>query len=86
MESYGFFNGDTEYGQDEFNRYFKNIYEDGLSRGSNGSLTSVSYTHLDVYKRQLLGMVRRRLQQQQARKLLLSRWMRITAALELEWP
>ena len=39
MESYGFFNGDTEYGQDEFNRYFKNIYEDGLSRGSNGSLT-----------------------------------------------
>lgn len=25
MESYGFFNGDTEYGQDEFNRYFISI-------------------------------------------------------------
>lgn len=39
MESYGFFNGDTEYGQDEFNRYFKNIYEDGISRDDNGKMT-----------------------------------------------
>lgn len=31
MEYYGFFNGDQEYGQEEFNRYFDNIYESGVS-------------------------------------------------------
>ena len=36
MESYGFFNGDTEYGQDEFNRYFNNLYENGIALMTQG--------------------------------------------------
>lgn len=39
MESYGFFNGDTEYGQDEFNRYFNNLYENGVSIDESGAMT-----------------------------------------------
>ncbi len=39
MESYGFFNGDTEYGQDEFNRYFNNLYENGISIDDTGKMT-----------------------------------------------
>lgn len=31
MEYSGFFNGDEEYGQDEFNRYFDNLYESGIA-------------------------------------------------------
>lgn len=31
MEHYGFFNGDAEYGQEEFNRYFDYIYESGIA-------------------------------------------------------
>ena len=38
MEHYGFFNGDTEYGQEEFNRYFDNIYESGIAADSDQSL------------------------------------------------
>ncbi|MCM0648627.1 hypothetical protein NBE98_09600 [Clostridium swellfunianum] len=38
MEYYGFFNGTQEYGQEEFNRYFDNIYESGVSV-ENGSMT-----------------------------------------------
>lgn len=38
-EHSGFFNGDQEYGQDEFNRYFDNIYESGVSVQSNNELT-----------------------------------------------
>ena len=37
MEHYGFFNGDTEYGQEEFNRYFDNIYESGIAVNSDQS-------------------------------------------------
>ena len=38
MEHYGFFNGDAEYGQEEFNRYFDNIYESGIAANSDQSL------------------------------------------------
>lgn len=33
----GFFNGDTEYGQEEFNRYFANIFESGVSINNDGT-------------------------------------------------
>ncbi|WP_346935303.1 hypothetical protein [Clostridium sp.] len=39
MEYYGFFNGDQEYGQEEFNRYFDNIYESGVSIDSNNNMS-----------------------------------------------
>ena len=39
MESSGFFNGEEEYGQDEFNRYFKNLYRNGVSLDDAGKLT-----------------------------------------------
>lgn len=34
----GFFNGDTEYGQAEFNRYFAYIYESGVSVDDDGTV------------------------------------------------
>lgn len=37
MEHYGFFDGGTEYGQTEFNRYFDNIYESGISMNEDRS-------------------------------------------------
>jgi hypothetical protein len=37
--STGFFDGDTEYGQTEFNRYFENLYESGVSLDSSGDMT-----------------------------------------------
>lgn len=39
MEYSGFFNGDQEYGQDEFNRYFDNIYESGVSVKVDNTMT-----------------------------------------------
>lgn len=39
MEYSGFFNGDQEYGQEEFNRYFDNIYESGVSLNEDNSMT-----------------------------------------------
>lgn len=39
MRKSGFFNGDTEYGQEEFNRYFDNIYESGVSLDPSGNMT-----------------------------------------------
>ena len=42
-ESYGFFDGDNLYGQDEFNRYFDNLYESGVSVDSNGNMTMKCY-------------------------------------------
>lgn len=39
MEYYGFFNGDQEYGQEEFNRYFDNIYESGVSLNNDNTMT-----------------------------------------------
>lgn len=42
-ESYGFFDGDNLYGQDEFNRYFENIYESGVSIDDNGDMTLNCY-------------------------------------------
>lgn len=42
-ESYGFFDGDNLYGQDEFNRYFGNIYESGISIDDNGNMTLKCY-------------------------------------------
>lgn len=38
MYSSGFFNGDTEYGQEEFNRYFENLFESGVGTHADGSL------------------------------------------------
>ena len=38
-EHSGFFNGDQEYGQEEFNRYFDNIYESGVSVNSDNEMT-----------------------------------------------
>lgn len=39
MEHSGFFNGDQEYGQEEFGRYFENIYESGVSVNSDNTMT-----------------------------------------------
>ncbi len=39
MQSSGFFNGDTEYGQEEFNRYFNNLFESGVSIDDSGNMT-----------------------------------------------
>ena len=39
MQYSGFFNGDQEYGQDEFSRYFNNIYESGVSVDDTGTMT-----------------------------------------------
>lgn len=39
MEYSGFFNGEDEYGQDEFNRYFDNLYRSGVSLDDSGSMT-----------------------------------------------
>ena len=38
MEHYGFFNGDAEYGQEEFCRYFDNIYESGIAVNDDGTM------------------------------------------------
>lgn len=38
MEYSGFFNGDEEYGQDEFNRYFDSLYESGIAVNKDESL------------------------------------------------
>lgn len=35
----GFFDGDNLYGQDEFNRYFDNIYQSGVSLDDNNNMT-----------------------------------------------
>lgn len=39
MEHYGFFNGEQEYGQDEFCRYFDKIYESGVSIEDNSLMS-----------------------------------------------
>lgn len=39
MEYSGFFNGDQEYGQEEFNRYFDNIYESGVSINDDNTMS-----------------------------------------------
>ena len=44
MEHYGFFNGEQEYGQDEFSRYFNNIFQSGISADDNGTLTYRVYS------------------------------------------
>lgn len=38
MEHYGFFDGDNLYGQDDFNRYYANMFENGVSI-EDGSMT-----------------------------------------------
>lgn len=38
MEHYGFFNGGAEYGQEEFNRYFAQIYRSGISVDADNSM------------------------------------------------
>lgn len=49
MEHSGFFNGDQEYGQEEFNRYFDNIYESGVSINNDNTMTlAVSKTSTGV--------------------------------------
>lgn len=45
MEHSGFFDGDNLYGQDEFNRYFDNIYESGISINENGNMTLNCYVN-----------------------------------------
>lgn len=39
MEHSGFFDGNQEYGQEEFNRYFDNLYESGVSIDDAGRMT-----------------------------------------------
>ncbi|HAK42901.1 MAG TPA: hypothetical protein DCM59_09670 [Clostridium sp.] len=49
MEYSGFFNGDQEYGQEEFNRYFDNIYESGVSVNNYNTMTlAVSKTSTGI--------------------------------------
>lgn len=48
MEHYGFFNGDTEYGQEEFSRYFDNGFESGVSIENNNMTLGVSKTSTGV--------------------------------------
>lgn len=38
-EQYGFFDGGPQYGQEEFNRYFDNIYKSGVSVDDAGNMT-----------------------------------------------
>ena len=44
MEHYGFFDGDQEYGQDEFSRYFNNIFQSGISIDENNNMTFRTYS------------------------------------------
>lgn len=37
--SYGFFDGDAYYGQEEFNRYFNYLYESGVGMNDDGEMT-----------------------------------------------
>lgn len=46
MEYSGFFDGATQYGQDDFNRYYKNMFENGVSIEDNNMTLGVS-TELD---------------------------------------
>lgn len=39
MANSGFFDGGTEYGQEDFNRYFENLFYSGVSIGDAGSMT-----------------------------------------------
>ncbi len=39
MQNYGFYNGDALYGQEEFNMYFDNMYESGVSIDGAGDMT-----------------------------------------------
>lgn len=39
MENSGFYDGGALYGQDEFNRYFDNIYRSGVSLDDTGAMT-----------------------------------------------
>ena len=51
--SSGFFDGDAEYGQAELNRYFENLFENGVALDSSGSLVlgcSVSGTTVTIAK------------------------------------
>lgn len=48
MEYSGFFNGDQEYGQEEFNRYFDNIYESGVSIENDVMTLGVTKTFTGV--------------------------------------
>ena len=41
MEYSGFYDGDTLYGQEEFNRYFNNLYESGVSLDDAGIVLGV---------------------------------------------
>lgn len=53
MEHYGFFNGEQEYGQDEFCRYFDKIYESGVSIEDNSLMSlgvTKSITGIDIAK------------------------------------
>lgn len=38
METSGFYNGGPEYGQDEFNRYFDNIYRSGIAVNEDNTM------------------------------------------------
>lgn len=48
MEYYGFFNGDQEYGQEEFSRYFDNGFESGVSIEDNIMTLGVNKTSTGV--------------------------------------
>lgn len=50
MEYSGFFNGEQEYGQDEFNRYFDNIYESGVSINADNTMTLAVVNERGVIK------------------------------------
>lgn len=39
MANSGFFDGGTEYGQEDFNRYFDNLFYSGVSIGDSGNMT-----------------------------------------------
>lgn len=39
MANSGFFDGGTEYGQEDFNRYFDNLFYSGVSIGDSGDMT-----------------------------------------------
>lgn len=48
-EHSGFFNGEQEYGQEELNRYFDNIYESGISVNADNTMTlNVSTSKMNI--------------------------------------
>ena len=50
MQNYGFYNGDALYGQEEFNMYFDNMYESGVSSRNLRAGCGIPFPHRNLYR------------------------------------